>query len=144
ERGLMTRPSLDECLAYRAEIDRRMLDRLGQGMTSGAERYLLRLGLNHDQQHQELFLMDILALMAKSPLDPAAYAVEPRAAPMQAPMGGYESFEGGLVEIGHEGAGFAFDNEGPRHKVWLEPFALCRDLVTNGDWIAFIEDGGYG
>lgn len=143
ERGLMTRPALDECLAYRTEIDRRMLDRLGQGMTSGAERYLFRLGLHHDQQHQELFLMDILALMARSPLDPAAYDVEPRAEPAQAPLGGYEAFDGGLVEIGHKGAGFAFDNEAPRHKVWLEPFALCRDLLTNGDWIAFIDDGGY-
>jgi dimethylhistidine N-methyltransferase len=143
ERGLMTRPRLDDCLVYRAEIDRRMLDRLGQGMTSGAERYLLRLGLHHDQQHQELFLMDILALMARSPLDPAAYAVEPRAQPVQPPKGGVEMFEGGLVEIGHSGAGFAFDNEGPRHRVWLEPFGLARDLVTNGDWIGFIDDGGY-
>ena len=76
ERGLMTRPSLDEVLDYRAEIDRRMIDRLGRGLTSGAERYLFVLGLNHDQQHQELFAMDILALMACSPLDPVAYAVE--------------------------------------------------------------------
>lgn len=143
ERGLMTRPSLDECLAYRAEIDRRMIDRLRQGVTSGAERYLLRLGLNHDQQHQELFLMDILALMARSPLDPAAYETEPRRSSQQAPLGGVEAFDGGLVEIGHGGPGFAFDNESPRHRVWLEPFALARDLVTNGEWIAFMDDEGY-
>jgi dimethylhistidine N-methyltransferase len=143
ERGLMTRPSLDEVLAYRAEIDRRMIDRLGGGLSSGAERYLFVLGLNHDQQHQELFLMDILALMARSPLDPVAYGTEPRVTALQAVLGGVEHFEGGLAVIGHDGPGFAFDNEGPAHPVWLQPFGLCRDLVTNGEWTAFIEDGGY-
>ena len=143
DRGLMTRPSLDDVLAYRAEIDRRMMDRLARGLTSGADRYLFVLGLHHDQQHQELFVMDILALMAKSPLDPAAYEAEPRAAPTQAPLGGVERFDGGLATIGHDGAGFGFDNEGPAHQVWLQPFALSRDLVTNAEWIAFIEDGGY-
>jgi dimethylhistidine N-methyltransferase len=143
ERGLMTRPSLAEVLAYRAEIDRRMVDRLERGLTSGADRYLFALGLNHDQQHQELFVMDILALMAKSPLDPAAFAVEPRTQAVQASVGGFERFDGGLVSIGHNGPDFAFDNEGPAHPVWLQPFALARDLVTNGDWLAFIEDGGY-
>lgn len=89
--------------------------------------------------------MDVLALMARSPLDPAAYADEPRpAGPRQAARGGATRFEGGLIEIGHAGDGFAFDNEGPRHKVWLEPFHLDHDLVTNGQWIAFIADGGYG
>jgi len=78
ERGLMTRPSLDEVLTYRREIDRRMIDRLGEGLTDGASRYLFGLGLHHDQQHQELFLMDLLNLMSRSPLDPAAYAEEPR------------------------------------------------------------------
>jgi dimethylhistidine N-methyltransferase len=145
ERGLMTRPYLDEVLAYRAEIDRRMESRVEAGFTTDLERYLFVLGLHHDQQHQELFLMDVLALMARSPLDPAAYADEPRpAGPRQAARGGATRFEGGLIEIGHAGDGFAFDNEGPRHKVWLEPFHLDHDLVTNGQWIAFIADGGYG
>ncbi|WP_395649941.1 ergothioneine biosynthesis protein EgtB [Brevundimonas sp.] len=143
ERGLMTRPSLEDVLAYRAEIDRRMIDRLGRGLTSGADRYLFVLGLHHDQQHQELFLMDILALMARSPLDPAAYAVEPRAVPVEPVRGGFETFTGGMVTLGHDGSGFAFDNEGPAHPVWLQPFGLARDLVTNGEWIAFIDDGGY-
>jgi dimethylhistidine N-methyltransferase len=142
-RGLMTRPSLDEVLAYRREIDRRMAAWLGEGEADGLERYLFELGLHHDQQHQELFLMDLLNLMSRSPLDPAAYRSEPRAAPAQAATGGVEAFDGGLVAIGHDGAGFAFDNEGPRHRIWLEPFALARDLTTNGEWIAFIEDGGY-
>jgi dimethylhistidine N-methyltransferase len=142
-RGLMTRPSLDEVLAYRREIDRRMAAWLGEGEADGLERYLFELGLHHDQQHQELFLMDLLNLMSRSPLDPAAYRSEPRAASAQAATGGVEAFDGGLVAIGHDGAGFAFDNEGPRHRIWLEPFALARDLTTNGEWIAFIEDGGY-
>ena len=143
ERGLITRPSLEEVLAYRAEVDRRMEDRLGQGF-DGLEAYLFVLGLNHDQQHQELFLMDILHLMSKSPLDPAAYAIEPRpGGALQAARGGSTRFEGGLVDIGHDGAGFAFDNEGPRHREWLEPFLLDHDLVTNGQWLAFMEDGGY-
>lgn len=143
ERGLQTRPTLDEVLAYRTEIDRRMADRIEQGF-EGLEDYLFVLGLNHDQQHQELFLMDILHLMSKSPLDPAAYAVEPRpGGPLQTARGGQTRFEGGLVDIGHDGPDFAFDNEGPRHREWLEPFLLDHDLVTNGQWLAFMADGGY-
>ena len=143
ERGLMTRPSLDEVLAYRAEIDQRMADRIGRGF-EGLEEYLYVLGLHHDQQHQELFLMDLLNLMSRSPLDPAAYAVEPRpGGPLQPARGGRTRFEGGLVDIGRDGQGFAFDNEGPRHREWLEPFLLDHDLVTNGQWLAFMADGGY-
>lgn len=144
ERGLMTRPSIDEVLAYRAEIDRRMAVRLDRGLNGDLESYLFVLGLNHDQQHQELFLMDLLNLMSRSPLDPAAYAEEPRpGGALQTARGGRTRFEGGLVEIGHDGAGFAFDNEGPRHRVWLEPFLLDHDLVTNGQWLEFMADGGY-
>ncbi|WP_298163047.1 ergothioneine biosynthesis protein EgtB [Brevundimonas sp.] len=144
ERGLMTRPSLDEVLAYRAEIDRRMAERIARGFDDPLAAYLFVLGLQHDQQHQELFLMDLLNLMSRSPLDPAAYAVEPRpGGPLQPGRGGQTRFEGGLVDIGHDGAGFAFDNEGPRHRVWLEPFLLDHDLVTNGQWLAFMADGGY-
>ena len=142
-RGLMTRPSLDEVLAYRREVDRRMTGWLREGPTDPRRLYLFTLGLNHDQQHQELFLMDLLNLMARSPLDPAAYPAEPRARPAQRARGGTSRFDGGLVEIGHGGAGFAFDNEGPAHRVWLEPYALANDLVSNADWIAFIADGGY-
>ena len=143
ERGLMTRPSLDEVLAYRREIDRRMVAWLGEGRTDALSRYLFVLGLHHDQQHQELFLMDLLNLMARSPLDPAAYEAEPRMGAAEPARGGWTRVEGGLTRIGHEGAGFAFDNETPAHPVWLEPFAVADDLVTNGEWIAFIADGGY-
>ena len=143
ERGLMTRPSLDQVMAYREEVDRRMEARLAQGLEDGLERYLFELGLNHEQQHQELFLMDMLNLMARSPLDPAAYAVEPRRGAIQPRRGGWVSFESGLVQIGAGDQGFAFDNERPAHQVWLEPFSLAADLTTNADWIEFIDDGGY-
>jgi len=143
ERGLMTRPSLGEVMAYRREIDRRMTAWLDQEPADPRLRYLFTLGLHHDQQHQELFLMDLLNLMARSPLDPAACEAEPRARAAQPARGGSARFDGGLVEISHGGGGFAFDNEGPAHRVWLEPYALDADLVSNGDWIAFIEDGGY-
>ncbi|WP_363298226.1 ergothioneine biosynthesis protein EgtB [Brevundimonas sp.] len=143
KRGLLTRPSVEEVLAYRREIDRRMVRWLAKGPPDGLSLYLFELGLNHDQQHQELFLMDVLHLMACSPLDPAAYAVEPRAQPLEPAKGGMTRLDGGLVCIGHDETGFAFDNEGPRHKIWLEPFALANDLVTNAEWVAFIEDGGY-
>lgn len=144
QRGLMTRPSVEEVLAYRREIDRRMVDWLAQAPSGGQHRYLLELGLHHDQQHQELFLMDMLNLISRSPLDPAAYEVEPRARPVETARGGAVAFDGGLVTIGHDQAGFAFDNEGPAHKVWLEPFALAADLVTNNDWMRFMADDGYG
>lgn len=87
--------------------------------------------------------MDMLHLMSRSPLEPAAYDREPRSGPVEPARGGETVFEGGLVEIGHDAAGFAFDNEGPRHKVWLEPYALADDLVSNGDWMRFMLDGGY-
>ncbi len=143
ERGLMTRPSLDEVLAYRREIDRRMSAWLAEVPSDPHRLYLFTLGLHHEQQHQELFLMDLLNLMARSPLDPVAYEAEPRARAAQSARGGATRFDGGLVEVGHDGTGFAFDNEGPAHRVWLEPYALATDLVTNADWIAFIADGGY-
>lgn len=143
ERGLMTRPSLAEVMAYRAEVDRRMEVRLAEGLKGDLERYLFELGLNHEQQHQELFLMDVLNLMSRSPLDPAAYDVEPRVRQLEARRGGWVSFEGGLTDIGAGEEGFAFDNERPAHRVWLEPFSLAADLVTNEDWFGFIDDGGY-
>lgn len=143
ERGLMTRPSLVAVLDYRSEIDRRMVARLNTGGLDAAQRYLLTLGLHHEQQHQELFLMDLLHLMSRSPLDPAAYVVEPRTGAPELARGGRTQFAGGRAEIGAGAGGFAFDNEGPAHPVWLQPYELDHDLVTNGDWIRFIADGGY-
>lgn len=142
-RGLMTRPSLDESLAYRREIDARMSRLLDAGGLDAPTVRLIELGLHHDQQHQELFLMDLLALFARSPLEPAAYETEPRFAPAEAGADGMQAFDSVLATIGAAGDDFAFDNERPGHRVWLEPFRLARDLVRNRDWIAFIEDGGY-
>ena len=140
-RGLITRPSVADVLAYRAHVDAGMARLLADGPGDLAD--LVELGLSHEEQHQELILMDILHLFAQSPLAPAF--APPRAAPEAPPAGPltYAAFQGGLVEIGHDGTGFAFDNEGPRHRVWLEPFRLGERLVTNGEWLAFMADGGY-
>ena len=141
ERGLLTRPSLDDVIAYRAHVDEAMGRLLSGGAADLAD--LVDLGIAHEEQHQELILMDILHLFAQSPLQPA-YAPPKAGQPGPAPEPPrFVGFEGGLVEIGHEAAGFAFDNEGPRHKVWLEPFELADRLVTNAEWLAFMADGGY-
>ena len=145
ERGLLTRPSLDDVIAYRAHVDQAMGRLLADGAGDFAE--LLDLGLAHEEQHQELILMDILHLFAQSPLQPA-YAPPRAAPPAHAPEPlRFAGLEGGLVEIGHpgprSGGGFAFDNESPRHRVWLEPFELADRLVTNAEWLAFMADGGY-
>jgi dimethylhistidine N-methyltransferase len=140
QRGLLTRPSLADVIAYRAHVDAAMT-RLIEAGTDGWD-HLLDLGLAHEEQHQELILMDILHLFAQSPLKPA-YA-PPRGAPAAAaPPMAFVDVPGGLVQIGRADGGFAFDNEGPRHQVWLEPFRLADRLVTNGEWLAFMADGGY-
>ncbi|MDO8901713.1 MAG: ergothioneine biosynthesis protein EgtB [Phenylobacterium sp.] len=141
QRGLLTRPSLERVMAYRAHVDEAMTRLL----LSGAEDFagLLDLGIAHEEQHQELMLMDILHLFAQSPLRPAYGRASPT--PPVEPAGEltFVGFAGGLVEIGHGGGRFAFDNEGPRHKVYLAPFSLADRLITNGEWLRFIEDGGY-
>jgi dimethylhistidine N-methyltransferase len=141
ERGLLTRPSLERVLAYRSHVDAAMSRLLSGGCQDFGD--LLELGLAHEEQHQELILMDILHLFAQSPLKPA-YAPA-SALPVGRDPGelGQIGFVGGLVEIGHDGQGFAFDNEGPRHKTFLEPYRLADRLVTNGEWLSFMADGGY-
>ena len=139
QRGLLTRPSLADVMAYRAHVDAGMA-RLLEGESYAQ---LVDLGLAHEEQHQELILMDILHLFAQSPLEPAYAPPKPGDAASGAAAMGFETFAGGLVEIGHDGQEFAFDNEAPRHKVWLEPFQLADRLVTNAEWLAFIDDAGY-
>lgn len=141
QRGLITRPSTGEIGAYRAHVDAAMARLL---TTSPTAEVLARLdlGLAHEEQHQELILMDLLHLFAQSPLQPAYRPDRPVERPAAAEAR-FVAFEGGLVEIGDDGPGFAFDNERPRHRVFLAPYRLADRLVTNGEWLAFINDGGY-
>ena len=146
ERGLLSRPTVDVIGAYRDHVTTAML-RLIEGAGEAVWREAaprLELGLNHEQQHQELILMDIKHVFSVNPLLPAYQAPRPYALPsLAAPEPGWVELAGGLCEIGHAGPGFAFDNEGPRHKVWLDPFRLRSHPVTCGEYRQFIEDGGY-
>lgn len=141
-RGMITRPSLDEVRAYRAHVDAALarLMAAGPGPQVAA---LVELGVHHEEQHQELLLTDILHLFAQNPLCPAFRPSVPVEMPEAPPALGWVGFEGGLLEFGHDGAGFGFDCEGPRHRRWLDPFRLATRPVTNGEWMAFIEAGGY-
>lgn len=141
-RGLLTRPSCAEVRAYRTYVDEALERLFEQGPDQDAAG-LIELGINHEQQHQELLLTDILALFASQPLKPA-YRDAPSGTPAGAisPMD-FTAFDGGIVEIGHDGDGFSYDNEGPRHEQLIRPFKLANRCVTNAEWIAFIEDGGY-
>ena len=140
ERGMLSRPSLDEVHSYRRHVDAG-IERLMEAVPETAWQDLLELGLHHEQQHQELILMDIQHAFSRNPIEPAYdthRTIAPDAEPAQ-----WLSVPGGLVAVGHEGEGFAFDNEGPRHKAWLEPFEIADKLVTNGEYLQFIADGGY-
>lgn len=143
DRGLISRPTLDQVWDYRARIDATVGKLLEAGAFEDAGLAArLELGLNHEEQHQELMLMDIKHVLSVNLLRPA-YARPAPAALEPGRDAEWLRFEGGLVEIGAESEGFAFDNERPRMKVWLEPFNLSDRLVTAGEWIAFIEDSGY-
>ena len=138
QRGMLSRPSLDEVLAYRAHVDEAMAAAMPD-----LPGDLVELGLNHEQQHQELMLMDMLATFAENPLLPAIWEAEAASAsPVPDPVRWIEG-PSGLVEIGHDGSGFAFDCERPRHQVLLRPHAWADRLVTNGEWVNFITEGGY-
>jgi ergothioneine biosynthesis protein EgtB len=141
QRGLLTRPSLTEVREYRRIVDERVRALLERDAPDAALRALVTLGLNHEQQHQELLLTDIKHLLSLNPLKPAYRAAFAPAGPARAL--GWRDFGGGLVQVGHEGPAFAFDNETPRHEAKLEPFALATRLVTNGEFLRFIEEGGY-
>lgn len=141
QRGLLSRPSLEEVWRYRRHVEQSLLRWL-EGATEASALALVELGLHHEQQHQELILTDLKHHFGCSPLKPAYRPALPQACGPVDPLT-FTRFEGGLVEIGHEGSAFAFDNEGPRHRAWLEPFELADRLVTEGEWLAFMEDGGY-
>jgi len=138
-RGMLTRPTLADVLAWRGHVDDALMAALPQ--LDPAALALLELGINHEQQHQELLLTDILDLFAANPLEPAYVAAAPISPPARARS--WEHHAGGIMRIGHAGSGFAFDCEGPAHDVLLRPFQLASTLVTNAEWQAFIDDGGY-
>jgi ergothioneine biosynthesis protein EgtB len=137
-RGMLSRPTLAEILEWRAHVDTAIEPLLGDPSVAG----LIELGIAHEQQHQELLLTDIKHALFQNPLGPAMWPAEPTPA-IRTETDGWHEHPGGIAMIGHRGDGFAFDNEGPAHRVLLEPFALARRLVTNAEWDAFIADGGY-
>jgi ergothioneine biosynthesis protein EgtB len=144
QRGLLSRPSCADVAAYRDHVGTAMaklIDGLsGEAWNDAAP--LIELGLHHEQQHQELILMDIKHVFSINPLLPAYQPPRRRAAANITPLEWVE-FPGGLEEIGHSGPGFAFDNEAPRHRVWLDPFRLATRPVTCGEFAEFIAAGGY-
>jgi ergothioneine biosynthesis protein EgtB len=139
-RGLLSRPGSTEIAEYRAHVDRGMRELLGRGVAPDLAA-LIELGLHHEQQHQELLLMDIKHVLSVNPLEPV-YQPSSRP-PGRARALGWVEHDGGLVDVGHAGDGFAFDNESPRHTVLLQLFALADRPVTCSEWQAFIADDGY-
>lgn len=148
-RGLLTRPSAAEVARYRAYVDNAMDDLFAasRGSYASDRAFILDLGINHEQQHQELMLTDILHAFSCNPLEPAykpaSHAPIPPAHSPHQGRQGWHVYPGGMYEVGHSGDAFAFDNEAPRHRVYLGSFRLAAKLVTNAEWQEFIGDGGY-
>ncbi|MEQ8229205.1 MAG: ergothioneine biosynthesis protein EgtB [Rhodospirillales bacterium] len=154
QRGLLTRPPLEDVVAYRRHVDAGLNTLMASNAVDDALLRTIELGMHHEQQHQELFLTDILHLFAQNPLKPAYRPPEPLSADRApAPADGWVSFAGGIRKTGADafadtpldgaGGGFSFDCETPRHDALVQPFRLAVRPVTNGDWIDFITDGGY-
>jgi ergothioneine biosynthesis protein EgtB len=145
ERGILSRPNVREIVYYRKHVDtavQRFLERRG-GELSKEQGAVLELGLNHEQQHQELILTDLKYAFSRNPLQPAYTGENPgRITPTPSPLK-WVNFPGGLMQIGHDGEGFAFDNEGPLHKTYVRPYALSARLVTVKEYRVFMADSGY-
>jgi len=139
QRGLLSRPTVEQVYDYRRHVDRAMADFPLDDQAEAAP--LLELGLNHEQQHQELLLTDLKHVLATNPLQPVYR--DRSAVSAQGPPLSWIDYPGGVRSIGASGDAFCFDNEGPRHEVLLQPFSLASRLVTNAEYLAFIEDGGY-
>lgn len=143
QRGLATRPSVGEVLAYRNHVDE-AVSRLCERIADDPEHPawpVIELGIHHEQQHQELLLTDIKHVFWMNPLRPAYRTALP--ASVEAPRLTWREFAAGIQRLGHQGSGFAFDNESPAHRVFTEAFRIGSRLVTNGEFLSFIEDGGY-
>jgi len=147
KRGLLTRPSLDEVLRYRHHVDAGLETLLKSTVAQHhpAMGALIELGINHEQQHQELILTDLLALFAAQPLRPAYRPSWPLPRPREEGTGAVRwlDFAGGIHRVGHDGLTFSYDNECPHHEVLLRDYRLADRLVTNGEWLEFMADGGY-
>jgi ergothioneine biosynthesis protein EgtB len=141
ERGMLSRPSLDDVLAYRRHVDAAIEALLDAGIEARISN-LIELGLQHEQQHQELILTDIKHALSRNPLQPAYRPPQPSSIGDARPLQ-WVRCPGGLVDVGHAGGDFGFDNEFPRHRVFLPPYRLASRPVTNGEYRAFIADGGY-
>jgi ergothioneine biosynthesis protein EgtB len=138
QRGMLSRPSLGQILEWRHHVDRAIEPLLADSCHSA----LLELGIAHEQQHQELLLTDIKHALSHNPLGPEMWPSAPAVGRVdEGPE--WHAHPGGIAMIGHQGEGFAFDNEGPAHRVLIEPFALAGRLVSNAEWEQFIADGGY-
>lgn len=144
-RGLLTRPSLDEIKAYRRHVDEHIGNLLRRSKSDRITKTLaelIELGLQHEKQHQELILTDVKHLLSMNPMMPA-YSEQALERKNSAPALAWISFDAGIVEIGHTGNDFCFDNETPRHRQFVEKFSMASRLTTNEEILAFIEDGGY-
>ncbi len=145
-RHVLSRPSLDEVHAYRIYVDEAMLHLLSQELPAEAVK-LIELGINHEQQHQELIVTDVKNGLYANPLRPPYWLIERHreaaSVPNQVRPLTWQGFPEGVHSIGFEGSGFAFDNEGPRHDVYLQPFRIASRLVTNGEYLEFMREGGY-
>ena len=144
ERGLITRPSVADVAAYRRHVDAAVAQLIETAPDDKTPEIfaLLEIGLHHEQQHQELMFTDLLHAFAQNPFDPA-YLPDWQAPRPQSGDGGYVPLPSGLRTIGHEGDDFCFDNEKPAHQTYLQPACIARNLVTNGEWLDFMRDGGY-
>ena len=145
QRGYISRPTVSEVMEYRGQVDAAMLEllRSPDEALRAAITELVILGINHEQQHQELLLTDIKHVFSVNPLRPVYRDANTPVAPAPAQPLKWLPFEGGVREIGYDNAGFSYDNETPRHRVYLEPFELADRLVTNREWLEFMSDGGY-
>jgi len=143
ERGLLTRPALQDVLAYRSQVEAAMRGAFAHAGGDPGFDALVELGLNHEQQHQELILTDLLHLFSRNPLRPAYREAAAQAPAPEPAAAGWTRYDGGPVRLGHEGPGFAFDNEMPAHDVLLAPYELADRPVTQAEYLEFMRDGGY-
>ncbi len=141
DRGHLSRPTVKEVFFYREFIDQKIIEFLRSSIPNPEIDFLLEVGLNHEQQHQELLFMDIKYILGSNPLFPA-YINKPKL-PAQAGLRSWFEFKEGIYCVGHEGFSFAYDNEGPRHKTYIHPFSIREDTVSNGEYLEFVKDKAY-